>query len=158
MSPAPVPEPEVKHLVASTLRFIAIRNRSTAEVIQYVNRKSASNQALSQAVIQKISDFNLLNDAAFADQWVAMRLRHAKGPKIITQELKLKGVDPQQIAASLAKTNQSQWQESAAALLVKKWPSVKSLTFQEKAKMSQYLYRRGFEPGVIHAVIDARRG
>ena len=154
--PAASPDPHlVASLVSAAVRFISIRNRSTHEVDVYLTKKTANNPELIQAVMQRLSHFNLLNDPQFAREWVGMRLKHGKGPLLINQELKQKGLDPDLINQCLAEIEREAWLESATQLINQKHlPVGPNVDLKSKAKVYRYLQNRGYPSSIIRSVID----
>jgi regulatory protein len=147
----------VNKYLSSTLRFLSIRNRSQKEIQDYLAKKTHHNEPLIDAVMSRLSHFNLLNDHQFARDWVDMRLKQGKGPILIHQELKLKGINSNLIDQTLHAIDTNQWFESAQAVTQKKHLLPRSPTnFGEKAKTYRYLQSRGFPPSIIRAVIDGK--
>ncbi|OGV96544.1 hypothetical protein A2W24_03460 [Microgenomates group bacterium RBG_16_45_19] len=140
-------------LYQSALRYLAVRPRSTQEMVDYLNNKTGQNQPLTQGVIDQLLQFNLLNDAKFAIDWVNYRFRQDKGPILIRQELKRKGISLDLIDSPLLAIAPTAWQSQARHLLTKRHYPL-PLNLANKAKIYRYLASRGYPSTIIIPVID----
>lgn len=96
---AAVDDPEV--VLASALRFLEARSRSVAEVRTRLTR-AGYRPELVESAITRLIDLGMLDDAAFAAQWVESRDRaHPRGETALMMELRQKGIDAPVIAATL---------------------------------------------------------
>lgn len=88
---AEVDDPAV--VLDAALRFLEARQRSVAEVRRRLSTAGYRGE-LVDAAITRLGDLGILDDAAFATQWVESRDRaHPRGERAIRRELTLKGVD-----------------------------------------------------------------
>jgi regulatory protein len=96
---AAVDDPEVA--LAAALRFLEARSRSVAEVRTRLTRAGYQLE-LVESAIARLVDLGMLDDAAFAAQWVESRDRaHPRGEAALMVELRQKGIDAPTIAAIL---------------------------------------------------------
>jgi regulatory protein len=80
---------DVVHLA---VRFLAKRDRTIAQVEQYLRSKGASSLQVTQA-IHRLSDLRYLNDHAYAQRWVNKRLAvRPMGEARLKAELQAKGI------------------------------------------------------------------
>ena len=88
---AAVDDPAV--VLEAAARFLEARSRSVAEVRRRLT--GAGYQAeLVDAAIGRLTDLGMLDDEAFARQWVESRDRaRPRGERAIREELRLKGLD-----------------------------------------------------------------
>jgi SOS response regulatory protein OraA/RecX len=94
-----VDDPEV--VLAAGLRFLEARSRSVAEVRTRLTR-AGYRPDLVEGAIGRLTDLGMLDDAAFAAQWVESRDRaHPRGEAALIVELRQKGIDAPTIAATL---------------------------------------------------------
>jgi SOS response regulatory protein OraA/RecX len=96
---AAIDDPEV--VLAAALRFLEARSRSVAEVRTRLTRAGYRPELIEAAVVRLI-DIGMLDDAAFARQWVESRDRaHPRGEHALIVELRQKGIDAAVIAATI---------------------------------------------------------
>lgn len=76
----------------TAVRYLAIGDRTGAQVRDYLLRKGASpNQA--EQVALRLSDLGYLNDRGYAERWIASRLaRRPMGREALRSELEARGV------------------------------------------------------------------
>ena len=133
--------------LATALHFIGFRPRAREEVRKRLERDEWPPEVIER-VLAKLSDQKLLDDAAFSALWVASRTRRkARGSRVLTQELKQKGVEKEQIVAALP--DEAQEIENARAALrghLRQWNGLEER--DQKQKALQWLARRGFGFGV----------
>jgi regulatory protein len=151
----PTPD-QISRLVRQTLNYLSLREHSVKEVTVFVSKKSSGNQLLVDAVMEKITKFNLLNDSSFAQNWLQFRISHHKGPLLISAELKQKGIKPDLINQIITGVTSETWIESAFSLLDRKRLLTPThLTQADKARIYRLLASRGFTSQTIYSVIDA---
>ena len=132
-------------------RFLTFRPRSKQEMILYLSRKNIGNRILEQ-ILAKLETQKLINDYDFARWFVENRLSfRPKGKRLLTMELKEKGVDQEVIDAVLNEYVDVQGElEMVKKLLDKKRSSYSQLPKREqKQKLIAFLVRRGFSWDVI---------
>jgi len=79
------------------IRYLARRDRTAAQVEQFLHRKGAE-PAQTQQTIGRLSDLRYLNDGAYAERWIETRLtRRPMGRERLEAELLLQGV-PETVA------------------------------------------------------------
>lgn len=139
---------------ASSLRYAAMRLRSTWEMEQYLKRKGAA-PSLSEKILSKLSNIDLLDDEAFAKAWIAnRRLLRPTSVRKLQQELRAKRVSDDVISSALAAEQESGDEQSALRQLVAKkrnLPKYKA----DPMKLMQYLARQGFSYSDIKDALGA---
>ena len=110
-------------------------------------------------VIARLEEMSYVDDATFAKNWVAARTHtKVKGPAVIRQELKAKGIDPETIETALSdallgdKDTQEALARQAVAKKLPYWEKLPLLSF--KKKVYEYLLRRGFSSSVAMRLVD----
>jgi SOS response regulatory protein OraA/RecX len=94
-----IDDPEI--VLTAALRFLEARSRSVAEVRTRLAR-AGYRPELVESAIGRLTDLGMLDDAAFAAQWVESRDRaHPRGEAALMVELRQKGIDAPTIAATL---------------------------------------------------------
>jgi len=150
---------EVNKAYESALRSLDIRARSEREITQKLARVGFAETTVA-AVVDKLRNMKLLDDTAFAAQWVEGRTRvegsRPIGRRRLAQELFQKGVKKELAEEALA--NVSEDDEyilalAAAQKKVRKPPSDPEALVDEQRKLIAFLQRRGFGWGTIKRVI-----
>ena len=74
------------------LRFLALRQRSEKEVVEYLKKKKVTEEIVEQ-ILSRLKQHRFLDDALFARMWVESRTRGKPRSKwLLTRELKEKGI------------------------------------------------------------------
>jgi regulatory protein len=124
-------------LYAYGLRLLTYRPRSEREVRQRFGQRGAPAE-LVDAVVERLREVGLVDDAAFAQAWVDSRRRASpRGDRLLRAELAGKGVARQVVADTL--------EESGADPL--------ALAKAAAAKKARSLLRRGFDYDVAGQVV-----
>jgi len=96
---AEVEDPAI--VLDAALRFLEARQRSVAEVRRRLMTAGYRSE-LVEAAIGRLGDLGILDDQAFASQWVESRDRaRPRGERALQAELRQKGVDSETIARTL---------------------------------------------------------
>jgi regulatory protein len=96
---AEIDDPEV--VLNAAARFLEVRPRSIAEVRRQLTRAGYRPELVDRA-IGRLTELGMLDDAAFATQWVESRDRaHPRGEHALIIELCQKGIDASIITATL---------------------------------------------------------
>ena len=141
------------------LSLLGFRARSVAELRRLLLTKGESATEV-EAVITRLLEQKLLNDADFARQFARARLvgRGASRTRIV-QELARKGVSrPLAVAAMDALQEDDGLDPAAAAHRVaeKKWRSLSRLDdVTARRRLYAFLARRGFNPDEIRSAMSA---
>ena len=88
-------------VLAAAARLLEGRARSVDEVRRRLTSAGYRAELVDEA-IERLVDYAMLDDDAFARAWIASRDRaHPRGERALRDELRRKGIDPQIIAAAL---------------------------------------------------------
>lgn len=143
---------EEDKLYSRTLRYVAMRPRSTWEVEFYLQRKEAT-QPQTTAIITKLTKLDLLNDRRFAEQFVHdRRLLRPASTRKIKLELRKKRIANEIIDVVLA-SDETDELAMLKSLIAKKRQQTKYKN--DRLKLMQYLARQGFSYGDIKTALDA---
>lgn len=123
--------------------------------------------AVVDEVLDDLQRSRLLDDAAFAREWVRQRhARRGKSARVLDRELREKGVDAALRAEALEQIDQSDEEATARALADKKARSVKTVPVdrddynRQLRRVVGVLARRGFDGGMsmrlAREALDAR--
>jgi regulatory protein len=132
----------------NALRYVAIRPRSEWEIEMYLARKDAD-KAVSQEVIRRLRNLNLLSDLDFARSWINnRRALKSTSKRRLRLELLQKHVPDDIVAEALAEDETDE--RDALRQLVEK----KRRRYPDQQKLMQYLARQGFSYDDIKSVLS----
>ncbi|AUX71791.1 regulatory protein RecX [Erwinia pyrifoliae] len=154
-------------LLERAMRILAMRDHSEAEfrrkLVQSSERAARFNNSehqpepLSAEQIDRVVDWcyqhSWLDDARFAERYVAGRGRKSYGPQRIRQELGQKGVVKSLIDEVLFNA-EIDWQSQAFALAERKFGHPFPTEWNQKAKVQRYLMTKGFFMEDIRAIFE----
>jgi regulatory protein len=134
------------------LRQLTVRQRTRAELAAAMARRKVPQEA-AQQVLDRFTEVGLLDDAAFARDWVAAGNRRMRGRRVLAAELAGKGVADELIELALAERSAEDDLEAARDLARRRLPSLSGLDRQARyRRLCGLLQRRGFGWGVISQV------
>jgi SOS response regulatory protein OraA/RecX len=110
-----VDDPEV--VLNAAARFLEVRPRSIAEVRRQLTR-AGYRPELVEGAITRLTELGMLDDGAFAAQWVESRDRaHPRGEHALIIELRQKGIDASIITATLKARREAatRWEDAPAS-------------------------------------------
>lgn len=140
---------------SDALHYLSHRMRSEAEVVRKLKEKEYEEHIIKE-VIHKLYALKFLNDEEFAVALVNTRMNAAdKGPVIIAQELKQKGIRDSYAEAALrlySKEKQIQHAEKQIQKLVK--TKKNASTIELKRKVEQTLIRKGYSSYIIEEALN----
>ncbi len=135
----------------TALSYLSHRPRSQHELRRNLTRKGLAPELIDQAV-DRLTELNLLDDAAFAKYWGESRDRfNPRGKLALRYELQAKGVARETIDRAVAGGDDDEVR--ARSLVEKRLPHLRDLdylTFQQR--ISSLLARRGFSYEIARRV------
>lgn len=110
---------------------------------------------LATRLLDRFTEVGLIDDAAFARQWVESRQRsRGLAPRALSQELRRKGVDDETVKEALEQIDAESQEEAARALVRKKLRSMRGLDQQTATRrLAGMLARKGYSAGLAFAVV-----
>jgi regulatory protein len=153
-------EEENEKFLVKAINFVSYRPRSRYETKQYLKRRKAEDEVISQ-VLAKLEELNFIDDQKFASWWLEQRLRfRPKGTALIRSELKQKGIASEVIEKTLSNAGGTEAEtERAKELLAKKLPSWAGLPPDKRwQKAAGFLLRRGFPGQIVWSLVDRKQG
>ena len=110
---------------------------------------------LASALLDRFTEVGLVDDGAFARQWVESRHRsRGLAPRALAQELRRKGVDDEATSAALEQIDESDQRTAARALVDKKLRSMQGLDRQVATRrLAGMLARKGYGAGLAFSVV-----
>ena len=114
-------------------------------------------------MLDRLVEVRLLDDAAFAEQWVDSRHRHrGLGRRALSQELRRKGVESETADEAVAGLDADAEREKARELVRRRLPSLDRVEPQAAARrLVGMLARKGYGAGLAYEVVRtemAQRG
>ena len=139
------------------LRLLTDRARTRQELAQALQRKGIPDEA-ADTVLSRFDEVGLIDDAAFAGQWVRSRHRsRGLSRRAIALELRRKGVDDEVAGEALAEVDPAAEEERAHELVVKRLRSMSVATSEEQQsavrRLVGMLARKGYGAGVAYSVV-----
>lgn len=139
------------------LRLLTVRARTRAELEAQLTKRGFPDD-VSARVLDRLVEVGLLDDAAFAEQWVHTRRANAgKGKRALASELRTKGVDPELIAETLDSVNAGEWRVRAEELVAARLRREK---LDDEVKVTRRLVgmlaRRGYNQGMAFDVVSTQ--
>lgn len=144
---------DIQKAFSHALNYLSYRMRAEAEIVTFLKEKEYEEHIIKE-VLHKLSSLNYINDEEFAKAFVQTRINAGdKGPNVVAQELKMKGVQSPHAESALQLYTtelQQQYAEKMALKLMKN--ANKSSSSELKRKIEQTLLRKGFSSYIIEVV------
>jgi regulatory protein len=137
------------------LRALERRGFARADLARRLLRKGHARPAVDQA-LEQLAGIGMLDDATFAEHYVATRSARGRGPVRLTRDLIAMGVERRVIDRALAahRADVGETTEVPLALASKRAAQLGSLPRAAKRRrLLAYLARRGFTGSEIGAVV-----
>jgi regulatory protein len=146
-----VQDAEEKHY-QRVLRLFQRRPRSEHEIRQYLERREVGLQA-QDAIVRRLRESPLLDDAAFARTWVENRdAFRPRSSFALKMELRKKGIPEEIISDVLIDHDDERAAYKAAEKAARRWREADHETFRRH--VGAYLARRGFRYETIKPVVS----
>lgn len=147
--------PYYERLINAAIRFVSFRPRSEHELRAFLLKKPHHEDI--DKVMLRMRELGYADDEKFATWWVQQRTAfRPKGNRVITMELRGKGVEDSVIASVLASRGSESLLAAARQAIVRKLPLWSKLpSMARRKKIYDYLARRGFDGSTIGKLIDA---
>jgi regulatory protein len=135
---------------SSAIALLARRDFASGELRQKLTRQGYAADAVTQTV-EELAVEGLLNDARYAEHYVAYHADRGEGPLRIEAELKEFGLPSELIQAAL--DGGPDWKVRARDVRVRRFGADIPDTWPEKAKQGRFLQYRGFSSDQIRAAL-----
>lgn len=147
------------------LRLLTDRARTRQELAQALRRKGVPDEA-AHSVLERFDEVGLIDDAAFAGQWVRSRHNHrGLARRAIAMELRRKGVSDEDAGEALAEVDAESEERRARELVDRRLRSLAVGTAEQRAtagrRLVGMLARKGYGAGTAYRVVKealAERG
>jgi regulatory protein len=142
---------------AVCLRLLTARSRTRAELSEQLTKKGYPDD-VSARVLDRLATVGLVDDHAFAEEWVrSRRVRAGKGRRALAAELNDRGVPGEVITAALAGIDADAERERAEEL-VRSRLRRESLVGEDDARVTRRLVgmlaRRGYSQSMAYDVVS----
>lgn len=137
------------------LNLLSFRSRSEGEIRRKLQQGKYPDATIEQ-VLAKLREWHYVDDEDFARRWIENRSAHRpRGSRLLAQELKAKGIQPQILAEAL---DESDLDEASDALALARQRSRQLHDLDQQVRerrLTGFLARRGYGFDVIRATLEA---
>ncbi|HSK58806.1 MAG TPA: regulatory protein RecX [Actinomycetospora sp.] len=136
------------------LTMLTARARSRAELSDALARKGVDGEVAAR-VLDRLGAVGLVDDAAFAEQWVSSRHRHqGLGRRALAGELHRKGVDRETATTAIDEIGRDDERARARALVDRRLPALARYDDAVAARrLVGMLARKGYDAGIAYGVV-----
>jgi len=139
------------------LRLLTERARTRQELAQALRKRDVPDDAAA-VVLERFDEVGLIDDAAFAGQWVHSRhTRRGLARRAIAFELRRKGVDDEVAREALAEVDETSEEQRARELVDHKLRTVPADTPEQRIAAARRLVgmlaRKGYSGGIAYRVV-----
>lgn len=136
------------------LNYLSYQARSESEMVKYLLSKEAEPYEVDQ-IISQLKNMGYLNDEDFVKYNLDYIIRNQKGPKVLEQKLKQKGIDESLIQKALLRYSQEIEGNLIDEIIEKMVIKNKKLPLiKQKQSLYQKLIRDGFSNELVNAAIN----
>jgi regulatory protein len=135
------------------------RARSRRELADKLRSRHVPDE-IATRLLDRFTEVGLIDDAAFARQWVESR-QAGKGlaKRALSEELRRKGVDPEVTREALDELDGGVEEDAARRLVRKKLPSMRRLDHATATRrLAGMLARKGYPAGLVYSVVREELG
>jgi regulatory protein len=145
------PEAVARKILLDTLTGQA---RSRQELADKLAKRGVPDD-LASRLLDRFTEVGLIDDAAFARQWVESRHRsRGLAPRALKQELRRKGVGDDDAAEALEQIDEADQRAAARALVDRKLRSMRGVEPQVATRrLAGVLARKGYAAGLAFSVV-----
>jgi regulatory protein len=150
------PEAVARKILLDTLTGQA---RSRQELADKLAKRGVPDELAAQ-LLDRFTEVGLIDDAAYARQWVESRHRsRGLAPRALAQGLRRKGIDDEDAKTALEQIDEGDQRAAARALVDKKLRSMRGLDHQVATRrLAGMLARKGYAAGLAFSVVREALG
>jgi regulatory protein len=142
-------DPRAARLAA--LKLLNRRDHGARELAERLVARGFARPATEEA-IAGLAKERLVDDARFAEHFVAYHANRGRGPAGIAHRLRAAGVPAETIAAAVD-ANAVDWRRRCAEVRRKRFGSKLPATWAEKGRQARFLTQRGFSADQVRAAV-----
>jgi regulatory protein len=135
---------------SAALALLARRDYASGELHERLQAKGYDG-AMAATVIAELMASGALNDARFAEHYVAHHAERGQGPVRIRADLKARKLPGELIDAAVGEGRE--WRERAQKVRLRKFGRVLPESWREKSRQARFLQYRGFSSDHIRAAL-----
>ena len=143
---------------ALCLRLLTARSRTRAELSGQLAKRGYPDE-VSARVLDRLTSVGLVDDAAFAEQWVESRRSSAgKGKRTLAAELQTKGVDNDVITTVLERIDagvEREWAEQLVRARLRR-ENLDGDQIRVARRLVAMLARRGYDQNMAYDVVGVQ--
>lgn len=138
-----------------SLNYLSYQLRSKKEILDYLKEKEILPEDRKKIVL-RLEEMNLLDDKTYSESYVRTLVRTSdKGPKMIEQQLKRKGLNDEDIQHGLVLYTMEEQIEVAKSGGVKAMKRYRTKSFNDALqKVQMHLMQKGFNREVIDLALE----
>jgi regulatory protein len=136
------------------LRLLTVAPRTRAQLADAMGRRGVPDETID-AILDRLTDAGLIDDAAFAKAWVESR-HYARGlsRRSLSAELRRRGVDDDDITEAVETLEPEQEIDTARQLVARKLRSTRGQPADARARrIASMLARKGYPAGLAFRLI-----
>lgn len=126
------------------ISLLASRARTENEIVDALRQNAYPEQAIAR-VMARLQEEGYIDDTAFAEQWISVRMSKGMGARRIRQELRLKGVNQDEIEEALASADEDEMLNAAVRMADKASRGKNLSDPADRQKIIAALARRGYD-------------
>lgn len=134
------------------VNLLTYKPRSIAELRTRLLEKDWTNEEIVDAVLDKLKEYNYLNDEQFAKDFAASQIRQKPiGKRVLKQKLAMKKLDKETVEETLEKILEEMPEEEIIERAIAKRLRLKGKpeTREDAKKFYDYLLRQGFSYDLV---------
>ncbi|MDM5317948.1 recombination regulator RecX [Fictibacillus sp. b24] len=145
-----IEEDQYRKAFNKALHYLSFRMRTAHEIEEFLEKKEVPQPTIKR-VLQKLSEYDFVNDKTFANALVKSRMNTSfKGPGMIRQELKKKGISESHTEEALNQFSFDEQLDASIKFIQKQFSSrAKRSEKEQKQRIAQQLQQKGFMWEVI---------
>lgn len=138
-----------------SLNYLSYQLRSKKEILNYLKEKEILSEDRKK-IVTRLEAMNLLNDKIFSESYVRTSMRTSdKGPKMIEQQLKRKGLNDEDIQHGVTFYTMDEQVEVAKVTAEKAMKRYRTKSFKDAVqKVRIHLMQKGFNQEVIDLALE----
>ena len=144
-------ESETMRALDKALNFISRSQKTKKQVAEYLESKGYLEKTI-EAVLDKMSAYKFVNDQNYAKDYAKSASKN-KGKRLISLELKRKGVSDEDMGEALNDID-GETETEVAAKIAEKYLKSKEKTRENAVKCYKYLLSKGFDYDTAKAAAD----
>ncbi|NNE99950.1 MAG: RecX family transcriptional regulator [Pyrinomonadaceae bacterium] len=152
------PERSRKKTFDRAVNLLTYKPRSIEEIRTRLLEKAWTNEEIVDGVIEKLKEYNYLNDEQYAASFASSKIRGKPiGKRRLAQDLKKKKIDPETIEKALDSAYDETPESELIERAIEKRLRIKGppQTYNERQNFFGYLVRLGFEYDLIRQKLEA---